>query len=73
MAKICVPTLIRKSDHLFDPNVVEYEVTEDVLVDGEPVVHHSGQRIAMTITNATTLGDIQTAIEANATSLNWIP
>lgn len=68
--KQCIPTIIRRSDHPWDANAVEYDVVE--MVDGEPVFHHSGQRIALTITDTTTMGDIQSAIVADATARGWL-
>lgn len=70
--KICIPTVIRRNDHLWDPGVVEYDVVGATLVDGEPVFHNSGQRIALSITGSTTMADIQTAIEADATTRGWL-
>jgi hypothetical protein len=74
MAKKCMQKLIRDSSHLFDPNAIEYDVIEDVLVNEELQIHVSGARVtSLTIGPTTTMADIQTAIEADATANSYIP
>ena len=69
--KLCIPTVIRRDDHPWDPDVVEYDVLQ--MIDGEPNYLQSGQRIGMTVTGETTMDQIQSTIEADATSRSWIP
>jgi hypothetical protein len=72
-AKICVPKAFRKADYVVvaDRNLVTYDVMLDELnMDGEPVIFRADETITSStpITNSTTLAQIQTLIEADATS-----